>query len=300
MKIVLNLLTLSLIFGLIACEKITVEAATAKPASAANSASTNIAIVKKQKLKYQSESVGVLMHGQDFCVSLKKGLYEQSGKPYTPSREETLTAEQIIALFDVKVEEYFKDTHYARIESGRKIDFEKFIDDSKDGSNPERLNCKIPTVQYTVISIEKLDKSITIQATKDGGLVEAVDIPKDLQKYRTKETPFEFVKILDVNNSKYKCGLNENMQLCYLKDMQVHPGTGKYVVVQIIAPEPGSKHDEKLYPERDAFYDPFKGTARAAGMPTIEENVSIVVGEAISDDKFEIPAFAKNYKATNK
>jgi hypothetical protein len=260
------------------------------------SQSSNVSVVRQQKFKYPSESIGVLMHAQHFCVSLKKAAYEQMGKQYTPPPSETLTARDITALFDIKVEEHFQGTDYARIDSGRRMDFKKFVDDTKSNADIEKLNCKIASTPFTIITIEKLDKHITIQTTKDGGQVEINEIPKHLHQYRTVETPFEFVKVLDVNRSKYKCGLNENMQWCYLKDLQVHPGTGKRVVVQIIAPEPGSKHDDPLNAERDAFYDPFKGTVRGAYLMMIEDNVSITVGEPIPADKFEIPDFAKNFK----
>ena len=239
------------------------------------------------------------MHAQNYCLIMKKGIYEQQGKQYTASPEEALSRDQILTLFDnIKIEEYFKGTNYVRIESGKKIDFEKFIEDSKNTTDLDKFNCKFPVISYSILDIKRLDKNITIQTTNDGGTVEVVDIPKASQKYLTKETPFEFVKIIDVNNSKYKCGLNDDLQFCYLKDMQVHHGSGQRVLVQVVAPMPGSKQDEKLDAERDALYDPFKGTARAAGLPKIEENLSIIVGEEISDDKFEIPNFAKNFKTT--
>ena len=265
------------------------------------SASANISLVKKQKLKYPSETAGVLMWGQAFCVDAKIALASTSGVQYTPSSEEKLTREQIIALFDdVKIEEYFSGANYARIESGKKINYQKFVDDTQDKSSFEKFNCKFPIEQYTIINIEKIDKRIDIQTTKEGGLVEVLDIAKELQKYRTKDTPFEPAKTIDVNNSKYKCDLAAiDMQACYLNGMQVHPGTGKFVIVQTVRPEPGSAKDDKLSPDQDRLYEEFRGTYRAAGQPKIEENISITVGEPIPNEKFEIPSFAKNFITKN-
>lgn len=263
-----------------------------------SSSSSNIAIVKKQKLKYPSETAGVLMWGQASCVEAKIALASTSGIQYTPSPDEKLTREQIIALFDdVKIEEYFSGANYARIESGKKISYQKFIDDTQDKSSFDKFNCKFPVEQYTIINIEKINKRIDIQTTNDGGLVEVLDIAKELQKYRTKDTSFEPAKTIDVNNSKYKCDLAEiDMQACYLNGMQVHPGSGKFIIVQVIRPEPGSPKDDKLSPDQDRLYEQFQGTIRAAGQPKIEENISITVGEPVPDDKFEIPSFAKNFK----
>ena len=264
-----------------------------------NSTATNIAIVTKEALKYPDETAGVHMWGQNFCVTLKKGFAEQNGIQYTPSPEETLTREQVIALFnEVKIEEYYKGTSYARIETGRKVDFSNFIDQNKqniDKSNFNIFNCKYPLVPYTYIQIEKQDKKIQVLTTKEGGTVDILNISKELQKYQTKETPFDYPETVNVGNTKYKCVLTPFM-FCYLHGMQVHPGTGKHVLVQILRPKPGGKADDPLSPEQDKLYSEFNGTLRGSGAVKILENISITVGEPISDDKFEIPTFAKNFK----
>jgi hypothetical protein len=267
-------------------------------AKVVGSTSTNIAIVKKQKLKYPSETAGTLMWQQSLCVASKVALYQVNGVQYKPLPEEILSREQIIALFDdVTVEEYFSGTNYARIESGKKITSKRGVDDTKDVNDPEKFLCKLTLVPYTKIQIKKIDKTIDIQSNEQGGSVEILNISKELQKYKdAADTVFEPAKTLAVN-AKYKCDLSAfDMQQCYLNGMQVHPGTGKYVIVQSVRPEPGSKYDEKTGPQYDALYEEFKGTRRALGQPTIEENISIAIGETIPSDKFEVPDFAKNFK----
>ena len=134
--------------------------------SVGNGAATNIAVVTKEALKYPDETAGALMWGQNFCVTFKKGFAEQKGIQYTPSPEETLTREQVIALFnEVKIEEYYKSTSYARIETGRRVDVSNFIDQNKQNINKSDFNlfnCKYSHIPYTYIQIEKQDKKIQL------------------------------------------------------------------------------------------------------------------------------------------
>lgn len=269
-------------------------------AIAGNSTSTNVAVVKKQKLKYPSETAGVLMFDQALCVMGKAALYELKGAQYKPTPDEQLTREQIIALFDhMTVEEYFSGSNYARIESGKKITRFRGVDDKKEKNDPEGFLCKLTLVPYTLIQIKKIDKNITIQATETGNSVDILNISKELQQYRNK-TNLTFVpaKTIAVSNTKYKCDLAPiDMQLCYLNGMHTHTGTGENVIVQSSLPEPGSKHDDnKMTGSFHEAYKDYGGSVRGAAQGKIWENISLSVGESISNDKFEIPNFAKNFK----
>ena len=277
----------------------------ATSSAAESSTSSDIAIVKKLKLTYPSETAGTLMSLQEGCVSAKSGLYSLRGVQYKPSPEEQLTREQIIALFDdIKVEEYFSGTSYARIESGKEIraltssdQTYAMVKDNKEKGDPEAFDCVLKLAPYTIIEIKKLDKRITISSNKSHQQVSIINFPKEQQKYlKGIDQPFVPTVTIAVGNSKYKCDLSPmDMQYCYLNGMQVHPGTGKYVIAQSIRPEPGSKYEAKLTPADDMF-EKFQGTVRGGGAPKIEENVSITVGVPVSIDKFEIPAFAKNFQ----
>lgn len=263
-----------------------------------NSTATNVAVVKKQKLKYPSETAGVLMFDQALCVMGKTALYEVKGVQYKPSPEEQLTREQIITLFDdMTVEEYFSGTNYARIESGKTITRFRGVDDAKEKNDPEGFLCKLTLVPYTLIEIKKLDQHITINANESINSVEITEISEKFRAPKQSISSFTPIKTIAVNNSKYKCDLSPvDMEFCYLNGMQTHPGTGEPVIVQSILPEPGSKYDDKMRGGFDEAYKEYGGTIRGSAQPKIMENISLIVGGAISNDKFEIPSFAKSFK----
>lgn len=271
-----------------------------KPSSLAGvDKSTNITLVRKQKLMYPTESIGVIMFSQNDCLTSKIGyLKEVKKQGYVPSAEEVLTPAQIEPYFDVTIEEYFQGTDYARVESGRTILRAKDPFVAMPVEDPSAWNCAYKVVEYKDVQIRRLNKGIHVYTGRDGesGRVEVTHIPPENQEKRMPWTTKGLQKIeIDIPGSTYKCSLHVDTMGCYYRDMPVHLGTKQPIQLQWRVPPIGSKFEVKLDHERDKRFEPYPGTMRGGGLPKIEEFVSMKVGEAISEDKFEIPAFAKSF-----
>jgi hypothetical protein len=263
--------------------------------------SKNITLVRKQKLMFPAETIGNIMFLQNECTSGKVGyIKEVEKRDYVPTADEVLTPAQIEAYFNITIEEYFQGTDYAHIESGQTImgrGDDTFVS-MKNGAMPSSWNCAFKPYEYTKIDIRRKDKSIGVSSAYDDypGSVEVNHIRKEFQQTSTSWIPkgllnTEYV----VAGSNYKCRAHADPVGCYYSEMPVHQGTQKPVQLELRKPVAGSKFEPKLEPERDKFFAPYPGTMRGGKKPVIEEFVSMKVGEPISADKFEIPAFAKGY-----
>jgi hypothetical protein len=273
-----------------------------KPGSLAGvDKSKNITLVRKQKLMFPTETIGSIMFLQNECVTGKVGYLKTVEKrDYVPTADEVLTPAQIEANFNITIEEYFQSTDYARVESGRAIlgNADNIFVSMKNGDMPSAWNCAFKPYEYTNIDIWRKDKRIGVSSAYDDypGSVEVNHIRKEFQQTSTSWIPkgllnTEYV----VAGSNYKCRAHADPVGCYYSEMPVHQGTQKPVQLELRKPVAGSKFEPKLEPERDKFFAPYPGTMRGGKKPVIEEFVSMKVGEPISADKFEIPAFAKGY-----
>jgi hypothetical protein len=259
--------------------------------------STNVVVIKKKKLMFPAETVGAYMYHQKFCVNAKIALAQAKGQTYSPSSEEILTKDQILAFFDDStIEEYYQGVSYSKIEKGNTIDAKNLIDDSKANDDIEKFKCKYKKLSYEQFEIKKINQTISGTTTKDGGRVEVLNLSKEVQVTPSIPGQLPIAKTLDVGSSKFKCDLTAlDMQQCYLSGMHFHSSSGIPVIPQMVALESGSKLGPQLVPF-DAVFAEFGGTVRGGALAMIEENISITVGEPISKDKFEIPVFAKSFK----
>lgn len=258
-----------------------------------------IAIVKKLKYANEEQTVHYLMQVQDLCLQTKIGLYQQRGITYSPNPKEKLSAEDIIKLLDVKIEEYFKNNKYAIIESGKNISFDHLINHNK--KDLDSFVCEFYAPAYFSIEIIQPDKRIIsswyedINAKNHEGLNQINSIPALLQKYKSKKVAIPFSKIVNVKNTNYKCGWDSIAQSCYLTDFPIHPGTDRYVVVETGVPTL-SLFKKPVNSDNNAAFNPFDMLYALDKLNTIQENISIIIGKNIPDDKFEIPKEAKNFK----
>lgn len=262
--------------------------------------SKNVNLVRKQKLMFPAETIGNIMFLQNECTSGKVGYIKDVEKrDYVPAADEVLTPAQIEVFFNITIEEYFQGTDYARIESGRTIlgKGRNFVS-MKNGETPSSWNCAFKPYEYTKTDIWRKDKRIGINSASDDypGSVEVTYILPEHQKTSLSWIPKGLLNTeYAVAGSNYKCRAHANPVGCYYSEMPVHLGTQKPVQLELRKPVAGSISEPKLDPERDKRFEPYPGTMRGAGALKIEEFVSMKVGEPISVDKFEIPAFAKGY-----
>ena len=263
----------------------------------------NIVVVKKYKYY---DPVLAAKHFQAFqkvCTMVKEAGYKQSGQAvYTPRDGEYLTIDEIRKLDDITVTEYFRGTDYARYEEGQT--WHPSFRTAEQINAPETtFDCRLLPKRVSKIEIRTSSENILVDnlANNEQGLVTINSVPKSVNGYKLKNVPTNLVAE-KLFNSNFECLSSPALLPCYFKDLPIHIGTNREVVLQSKIPEKGlnpmwDASSNLPVPVLDVIE---KGVYKSGDIVKIYENVSIHVGKEISNNKFEIPNFAKNYKLLRK
>ena len=263
----------------------------------------NIVVVKKHKYY---DSVIAAKHFQAFqkvCTMAKEASYKQSGQAvYAPRDGEYLTIDEIRKLDDITVTEYFRGTDYARYEEGQT--WHPSFRTAEQINAPETtFDCRLLSKRVAKIEIRTSSENILVDnlANNEQGLVAIISVPKSVRGYKQKNVPDNLVAE-KLFNSNFECLSSPALIPCYFKDLPVHIGTNKEVVLQSKIPAKGlnpmwDASNNLPVPVLDVIE---KNVYKAGDISKIYENISIQVGKEISNKKFEVPDFAKKYKFLRK
>jgi hypothetical protein len=263
----------------------------------------NIVIVKKHKYDNPLIAAKQLQAFQRVCTMIKEAGYKESGQAvYAPRNGEYLTIDEIIKLDDITVTEYFKGTDYARYEEGQT--WHPSFRTTEQKKAPETtFDCRMLPKRIANVEIRTLNQNILISnlANNELGLVTISTMPKSVTGYKSKKIPSNLIAE-KLSNSNSECLSNPALTSCYFKDIPVHQGTNREVVLQSKTPAKGlnpilDMTNNLPVPVLDVIE---KDVYKAGDIAKIYENISVTVGKEISNNKFEVPEFAKNYKIINK
>jgi hypothetical protein len=271
-----------------------------------NTASTdNIVVVKKHKYNNLMLAAKQFQAFQKVCTIFKEAGYKDMGLAMYASRNgEYLNLDEISKLDDITVTEYFRGTDYARYEEGQT--WEPSFKTAEQKNAPETtFDCRMIPKRIAKAEIRTLNQHMLISnlANDENGLVNinVVNQPNLAQGYSKKKLPNNLTAE-KIPNSNFECLSSPAILPCYFKDVPIHAGTNREVVLQSKVPAKG------LSPMFDAssnmpvpILDVIEKDAYKTGdIVKIYEHVSVLVGKEIPNNKFEIPEFAKDYKVVKK
>jgi hypothetical protein len=271
-----------------------------------NTASTdNIVVIKKHKYHNAALAAKQIQAYQKVCTIFKEAGYKDTGLAMYASREgEYLSLDEISKLDNITVTEYFRGTDYARYEEGQT--WEPSFKTAEQKNAPETtFDCRMIPKRIAKTEIRTLNQHMLISnlGNDERGLVtiNVISQPNLTQSYSKKKLPNNLTAE-KIPNSNFECLSNPAILSCYFKDVPIHASTNREVVLQSKVPAKG------LNPMFDASSDlpvPIlnmieKDVYKAGDIVKIYEHVSVVVGKEVSNNKFEIPEFAKDYKVVKK
>jgi hypothetical protein len=263
----------------------------------------NIVIVKKHRYNNSLLAAKQLQAFQRVCTMIKEAGYKESGQAvYAPRNGEYLTIDEIIRLDDITVTEYFRGTDYARYEEGQTW-HPSFRTTEQKNAPETTFDCRMLPKRIANVEIRTLNQNILISnlANNELGLVTINSIPKSVTGYKSKKILSNLIAE-KLSSSNLECLSNPALTSCFFKDIPVHQGTNREVVLQSKIPANGlnpmlDMTSNLPVPALDIIE---KDVYKAGDMAKIYFNISVNVGKEISNNKFEIPEFAKNYKIVNK
>ena len=263
----------------------------------------NIVVIKKYKYY---DSVLAAKHFKAFqkvCTMVKEAGYKQSGNAvYAPRDGEYLTIDEIRKLDDITVTEYFRGTDYARYEEGQT--WHPSFRTAEQKNAPETtFDCRLLPKRVSKIEIRTSSENTLIDnlANNEQGLITINSVSKLVRGYKQKNIQDNLVAE-KLFNSNFECLSSPALVPCYFKDLPIHIGTNKEVVLQSKIPAKGfnpmwDASSNLPVPVLDVIE---KGVFKSGDIVKIYENISVHVGKEIANNKFEIPDFAKNYKLLRK
>jgi hypothetical protein len=265
----------------------------------------NIIIVKKHVYNDPQLTAQKTHAWQKQCTTMKEALYASTKQVSAATKNgDYLTLEEIEKLHNVTVTEYFKGNDYARYESGQTWDI-SFQNTEQNKLKDDEIYCRIVPKQFTKGEIRTATQAITFHKTdNEQGIVEVRQLRPVLLEMIKSPVIAKDLVVQKVKNTNTECLSKPDLLDCYFKDIPVHAGTKKMVVLESKRPAKGlnkmiDAFGEMTIPNLGAGFG--DGTAfKADDFYKIYENISVSVGKEISNNKFEIPEFAKSYKIVNK
>jgi hypothetical protein len=265
----------------------------------------NIIVVKKHVYNDPQLAVQKTHAYQKQCTTIKEALYESTKHASAaPKNGDYLSLEEIAKLHNVTVTEYFRGSDYARYESGQTWDI-SFQNTEQNKLKDDEIYCRILPKQFTKGEIRTATQAITFNKTdNEQGVVEVRQMRSGLLEMIKPPVLAKDLVVQKVNNKNTECLSKPELLDCYFKDMPVHSGTKKLVVLESKRPAKGlnkmiDAFSNMTIPNLGAGFG--DGTVfKADDFYKIYEHISVSVGKEISNNKFEIPEFAKSYKIVNK
>lgn len=263
----------------------------------------NIIVIKKHKYNNVELATKHLQAFQKVCTMVKEAAYKESGQSiYAPREGEYLSISEISKLDNVIITEYFRGTDYARYEEGQT--WHPSFRTTEQKNAPEKtFDCRLLPKRIANVEIRTLTNTIIVNnlANNEQGLVTVESVPTGVKGYKLKKLANN-LNPEKITNSNFECLSNPALPPCYFKDIPVHLGTNREVVLKSKIPAKGlnpmlDMTSNLPVPVLDVIE---KDVYKAGDIAKIHENISVIVGKEISNNKFEIPDFAKNYKVISK
>ena len=264
----------------------------------------NIVIVKKQVYSDPVNTAQKTQAYQKICTTLKEGSYATTKlPPLAPKEGDYLSLDEISKFHNVTVTEYLSGSNYARYEEGQTWNF-SIGKEEKERLGETEFYCRMVPQKFIMGEIRTKTQLITFGKYGDKeGVVTVYSKPEGLSSFIKLPKMLPDLLPQKIRNSNIECLSRPDIPDCYLKDMPVHIGSKKQVVVETKRPARGTS---KLMDAMGDMVLPIDGRLagnvvfKALDFLMIYENVSVSVGKEIPNSKFEIPEFAKNYKMVKK
>jgi hypothetical protein len=265
----------------------------------------NIVVVKKHVYNDPKLTAQKTYAWQKQCTSAKEALYAATKQAAAaPKDGDYLSIDEITKLHNVTVTEYFRGNDYARYEVGQTWDV-SFQNTEQNKLKDSEIYCRIIPKQFTKGEIRTAAQTITFHKTdNEQGVVEVRQMRPGLLEMIKLPVLAKDLVVQKVKNANTECLSKPELSDCYFKDIPIHSGTKKVVVVESKRPAKGlnksidATADMTISNLGAGFGD---GTVfKADDYYKVYENISVTVGKEISNSKFEIPDFAKDYKTVNK
>jgi hypothetical protein len=262
--------------------------------------SDNIVLVKKIVYNEPEKAADFISEWQKYCTKLKEDSYASTKLPFlAPLPEDSTNIEEIKKFQNATVTEYFRGTSYAKYSVGQEW---LHAESQSKIKNPDEFDCALKINKFVKGEIRTPTQKIEFSKYNDEqGKVEIVNYPIGIyDRIQIPKLPPN-LEIIKVGNANTECYTNKEAGKCYFKDLSVHGGTKKLVILQTNLLEKGINpmNDSILY--GDPFLVKFasKPNVHIRDVSKIEKFESIEVGKEISEKIFDMSMF-KGFKIINK
>jgi hypothetical protein len=263
----------------------------------------NIILVKKI-VHHDPELTAQKIHSyQKMCTNFKEKAYETTKiASVAPKPEDYTSIDEIRKFQNVTETEYFSGNRYARYEIGQKL---VLSESQSKPKSPDEIDCSLKVEKYITGEIRTPNQFLQFSKTgNDQGKINVANLKAGLFERIQMPTVPKNVETITLENTNFKCMQSIEIPKCYFKDMPIHVGTKKAVILQITTPQKGVS---KLYDALNemetkmetqtalaAFGD---GTMyRGSDFVALDRKFdSISIGKEIPESKFDMSMF-KDYK----
>lgn len=264
--------------------------------------SDNIIIVRKI-IHHDPELTAQKIHSyQKQCTKAKEALYETTKiATIAPKPEDYTSIDEIRKFQNVTETEYFSGNRYARYEIGQKLVLSEVQFKPK---SPDEFDCSLKVEKYITGEIRTPNQSLQFSKTgNDQGKINVLNVRADLfEKIQIPAVP-KNTETITLDNTNYKCIQSIEIPKCFFKDMPIHAGSKRAVILQKTTPKKGVS---KLYDAISEMEIPNAlagfgdGTVYRGGDFVASDHKfdSISIGKEIPESKFDLSTF-KDYKIIN-
>jgi hypothetical protein len=261
--------------------------------------SDNIVLVKKI-VYHDPELTAQKIHSyQKQCTKAKEALYETTKiASLAPKPEDYTSIDEIRKFQNVTETEYFSGNRYARYEIGQKLVLSESQSKLK---SPDEFDCSLKVEKYITGEIRTPNQSLHFSKTgNDQGKINVANLKAGLFERIQIPTVPKNVETITLENTNFKCIQSIEIPKCFYKDMPIHVGTKKAVILQTTPPQ---KSVSKLYDAVSEMEMPNAlagfgdGTVYRGGdfVASDRKFDSISIGKEIPESKFDMSMF-KDYK----
>jgi hypothetical protein len=262
--------------------------------------SGNIVLVKKIVYNEPERAVDLISETQKYCTKLKEESYASTKLPsLAPSPDDYTNIDDIRKFQNVTVTEYFRGSSYAKYETGQ-----EWLHSESQAiiKNPDEFDCSLKINKFLRGEIRTPTQKITFSKYNNNqGKIEIVNFPTNFfERIQIPKLP-QNLETIKVDNSNIECSTNRESINCYYKDMPIHLGSKKLVILQTKLLEKGVNvmNDSILYSDVGLLRFATKPNVHVRDVVKIEKLDSFILGKDISDTKFDISTF-KDYKIIHK
>jgi hypothetical protein len=263
------------------------------------SVSDNVIVVKKIVHEDPELTAQKIHSYQKQCTKAKELLYETTKiASVAPKPEDYTSIDEIRKFQNVTETEYFSGNRYARYEIGQKW---LFSESQSKAKSPDDFDCSLKVEKYITGEIRTPNQIMhfTKYGNDQGKINVANQSAGHFERIQMPVVP-KNAETITLEDTNHKCMQSIEIPKCFFKDMPIHVGSKRAVILQKTPPNKGVS---KLYDDVSAMETQTALAAFGDGtmyrgsdfVALVHKFDSISIGKEIPENKFDLSMF-KDYK----